>query len=324
MSPPSSEMTHKIQGIIPVMLTPFTDQGEIDYRGLERLIEWYLEKGADALFAVCQSSEMQFLTLGERAALGHFVVKQVAGRVPVIVSGHVSEDPFAQVEEMTAAAKTGADSIVLVTNRLDPKAKGTEAFRGNLDWLMERLPSDVPLGLYECPAPYRRLLTDEELKICIDSGRFVVLKDVSCDLATVKRRIVLAAESPLAIINANAAIAYDAMLAGSRGFTGVFTNVHPDLYRWLRISGQQHPELAEEINTFLVVAGVSEALGYPALAKMYHKRIGTFNSIRCRVITYDVREKFWALDAILDKIVAGTEAMRGKIAQLEHSNLGTK
>lgn len=64
MSPPSSEMTHKIQGIIPVMLTPFTDQGEIDYPGLERLIEWYLEKGADALFAVCQSSEMQFLTAG--------------------------------------------------------------------------------------------------------------------------------------------------------------------------------------------------------------------------------------------------------------------
>src|SRR5271168_836231 len=113
-------MTHKIEGIIPVMLTPFTDQGEIDYPGLERLIEWYLAKGADALFAVCQSSEMQFLTLGERTALGHFVVRQVAGRAPVIVSGHVSEDPFTQVEEMTAAAETGADGIVLVTNRLDP------------------------------------------------------------------------------------------------------------------------------------------------------------------------------------------------------------
>jgi 4-hydroxy-tetrahydrodipicolinate synthase len=49
---------------------------------------------------------------------------------------------------------------------------------------------------------------------------------------------------------------------------------------------------------------------------MYHQRIGTFNSVRCRVITYDIREKFWALDAVLDKIVSGTEAMRGKIARL--------
>ena len=35
-------MTPKIEGIIPVMLTPFTDQGDIDYPGLARLIEWYL------------------------------------------------------------------------------------------------------------------------------------------------------------------------------------------------------------------------------------------------------------------------------------------
>lgn len=181
---------------------------------------------------------------------------------------------------------------------------------------MERLPSDIPLGLYECPVPYRRLLTDEELKICIDSGRFVLLKDVYCDLATVKQRVASAKGSPLAIINANAAIAYDSMLAGARGFAGVFTNFHPDLYKWLRTSGPQHPELAEEINTFLVLAAFSEVLGYPALAKMYHQRIGTFNSISCRVITYDVHGKFWALDAVLDKIVAGTEAMRGKIAPL--------
>ncbi|MBV8174299.1 MAG: dihydrodipicolinate synthase family protein [Verrucomicrobia bacterium] len=309
-------MTRKIEGIIPVMLTPFTDEGEIDYPGLERLIEWYLDKGADALFAIAQSSEMQFLTLAERAALGHFVVKQVAGRVPVVVSGHISDDPFSQIEELTAAARTGADGIVLVTNHLDPAATGTETFRGNLEWLIERLPSDIPLGLYECPAPYRRLLSDEELKLCIDSGRFVLLKDVSCDLATVKRRVASAEGSPLAIINANAAIAYDAMLAGAGGFAGVFTNFHPDLYKWLRTSGPLNPELAEEINTFLVVAAVSEVLGYPALAKMYHQRIGTFNSIRCRVINYDIHEKFWALDAVLDKIVAGTEFMRGKIAPL--------
>jgi 4-hydroxy-tetrahydrodipicolinate synthase len=309
-------MTRKIEGIIPVMLTPFTDQGEIDYHGLERLIEWYLEKGADALFAIAQSSEMQFLTLAERTALGHFVVKQVAGRVPVVVSGHISDDPSDQIEELTAAAKTGADGIVLVTNRLDPKATGTKTFRDRLNTLMEQLPSDIPLGLYECPAPYRRLLSDEELKICIDSGRFVLLKDVSCDLATVKHRVAATERSALAIVNANAAIAYDAMLAGARGFAGVFTNFHPDLYKWLRTSGPQHPELAEEVNTFLVVAAVSEVLGYPALAKMYHQRIGTFNSIRCRVITYDVREKFWALDAVLDKIVAGTESMRGRIARL--------
>jgi 4-hydroxy-tetrahydrodipicolinate synthase len=79
-------------------------------------------QGADALFAIAQSSEMQFLTLAERAALGHFVVKQVAGRVPVVVSGHISDDPFSQIEELTAAARTGADGIVLVTTHRQASA----------------------------------------------------------------------------------------------------------------------------------------------------------------------------------------------------------
>ncbi len=306
----------KIEGIVPVMITPFTEAGEIDYGGLERLIEWYIANGADSLFAVCQSSEMQFLSIAERAALGQFVVKQAAGRVPVVVSGHISDDPYSQLEELTVAADSGADGVVLVTNHLDPKNRGTETFRGNLQWLLDRLPKDLPLGLYECPAPYRRLLSDDELRFCIDSGRFVLLKDVSCDLATVKRRVAMTAGTPFAILNANAAIAYDAMKAGSRGFNGVSTNFHPDLYKWLYTSGTKHPELADEVATFLVLAALAEAFGYPVLAKMYHQRIGTFASIKSRTITFDVRERFWALDAILDKVVAGTESMRAKIAAL--------
>ncbi|ACC73704.1 dihydrodipicolinate synthase family protein [Paraburkholderia phymatum] len=311
-----AKMNGPIEGIVPVMLTPFHDDGTIDYAGLERLIEWYLAKGSDALFAVAQSSEMQFLSLAERGALARFVVEKVAGRVPVVASGHISDDLDAQAEELRVAADSGAQGIVLVTNHLDPKREGSQTFLANLNRLLSKLPSDVPLGLYECPAPYRRLLTDDELKVCIDSGRFVMLKDVSCDLATVKRRVALAQGSPLKVLNANAAIAWDAMKAGSAGFNGVFTNFHPDLYQWLRSRSAEDEVLAEELSTFLVLAAVSEALGYPALAKMYHQRIGTFHSIRCRVIDYDVRERFWALDAVLDKIVAGTERFRERIAAL--------
>ncbi|WP_233809946.1 dihydrodipicolinate synthase family protein [Paraburkholderia sp. HP33-1] len=311
-----AKTTGPIEGIVPVMLTPFHDDGTIDYAGLERLIEWYLAKGSDALFAVAQSSEMQFLSLAERGALARFVVEKVAGRVPVVASGHISDDLDAQAEELRVAADSGAQGVVLVTNHLDPLREGSRTFLANLDRLLSKLPSDLPLGLYECPAPYRRLLTDDELKTCIDTGRFVMLKDVSCDLATVKRRVALAQGSPLKILNANAAIAWDAMKAGSAGFNGVFTNFHPDLYQWLRSRSAEDPVLAEELSTFLVVAAVSEALGYPALAKMYHQRIGTFDSIRCRVIDYDVRERFWALDAVLDKIVAGTERFRERIAAL--------
>ncbi|MGV1771949.1 dihydrodipicolinate synthase family protein [Agrobacterium vitis] len=305
-----------IQGIIPVMLTPFLEDGQIDYPGLERLIEWYVANGSGALFAVCQSSEMMFLSLDERMALGRFMVEKAAGRLPVVVSGHISDDLDKQIEELQAMSRVGADGLILVTNHLDPKKEGTAAFKATLDKLLSVLPEDLPLGLYECPAPYRRLLSDEELTYCAHTGRFIMLKDVSCDLDTVKRRLELTKGTPLKILNANAAIAWDAMKAGVPGFNGVFTNFHPDLYNWLWREGEKHPQLAEELATFLVLSAVSEALGYPALAKLYHQRVGTFDSIRCRVIDYDIRERFWALDAVLDKIIDGTEHFRNRIAKL--------
>jgi 4-hydroxy-tetrahydrodipicolinate synthase len=305
-------MPRAVSGIIPVMLTPFTDQGEVDYAGLERLTEWYLANGADALFAVCQSSEMQHLSLDERLAIARFVVRQAGGRVPVITSGHVSASLADQTRDLAAMAEVGADALVLVTNRLDTANQGTAAFRLALGSLLKTLPSDLPLGLYECPAPFRRLLSDEELRICLDTGRFVIMKDVSCDLATVKRRLEMANGSDFTLINANAAIAAPAMRAGSPGFCGVSTNLHPDLYAWLYRSPDT--ELARELESFLVTAALSEAFGYPALAKICHQRLGRLTSIRCRVIDYDVRERFWALDAIVDALMAGADSYRARIA----------
>lgn len=304
-----------INGIVPVMLTPFTADEQIDYPALAKLIDWYLEKGVDALFAVCQSSEMQFLSLQERVELARFVVQHVDGRIPVIASGHISDDIEAQKEELLAMAQTNIDALVLVTNHLDPRNEGSETFFATLNTLLDTLPKEVPLGLYECPAPYRRLLTDDEFSWCANSGRFVVLKDVSCDLPTVERRVKLAQGTPLNVINANAAIAWPAILAGSQGFSGVFTNFHPELYSWLWHHGKTQRELADELAIFLSLGAVTETLGYPKNAKIYHQRLGTFDDVTCRVNKDDVLTKFWGLTVILDQIRAGTELWQTRLAR---------
>jgi 4-hydroxy-tetrahydrodipicolinate synthase len=303
-----------VTGIIPVMLTPFHEDGSVDFDGLDRLTDWYLRNGADALFAVCQSSEMAFLTLEEKVAISRRVVSRVAGRIPVVASGHTSESPAAQHEELAAVAGTGVDAVVLVTSRLDPGNEGEATYRRRLDGLLSRLPGDLPLGLYECPWPYRRLLTDAELVAAARSGRFVVLKDVSCDLGIVTRRLALVAGTPLAIVNANAAIAFDAMKAGSQGFCGVFNNFHPDLYAWLHRHAEEDPALAEELASFLALSAMAENLGYPAVAKLFHQRLRTFASARCRAIDYDPGERFWALEPTLAIIASTADRFRQRIA----------
>lgn len=310
-------MTNRIRGVVPVMLTPFTNDDKVDFVGLEKLVEWYLEHGAGSLFAVCQSSEMQFLSLDERREISSFVVRQTRGRVPVVSAGHISESILDQIAELSTLAGTGVEALILVTNRIDPSNSGFEVFKENLQKLLAGIPSETPLGLYECPAPYRRLLSDDEIKLCRDTGRFVVLKDVSCNLEVVKRRIVLTEGTDFVIINANAAIAHDAMKAGSAGFAGVFTNIHPDLYAWLYLNKDLSDPLVQELRTFLALSANAESLGYPVLAKRYHQRLGTFASIASRSVTYDVHEKHWALEAVLDHIQAGTDAFRQHIG--DHS-----
>lgn len=98
------------------------------------------------------------------------------------------------------------------------------------------------------------------------------------------------------------------------GFTGVFTNFHPDLYKWMLTKSASSPALADELYVYLALSAMAEPMGYPKLAKLYHQRLGTFSCTDSRVINFDIRERFWALDALMDKIVEGTDHFRRRIA----------
>ena len=136
-------------GVWPVMLTPFTNENEIDYTCLKRLVDWYIENNVSGLFAVCQSSEMFFLSLQERVALAEAVKKYSDGRVQVIASGHVSESISSQIEEINAIAETGVDAVILITNRLAKQEENDDVWIKNLNKVLDKIDPDIPLGLYE-------------------------------------------------------------------------------------------------------------------------------------------------------------------------------
>ena len=75
------------------MISPFYEDGDTGWDGLENLIEWYIAHGAQSLFAVCQSSEMLFLSLAERRNLAIFTAKHIDGCIPVITSGKPLQTP---------------------------------------------------------------------------------------------------------------------------------------------------------------------------------------------------------------------------------------
>ena len=275
-------------GVYPVMLTPFTENNEVDYEALGKLIDWYIEKGVNGLFADCQSSEMFFLSLEERVKIGEFVKKHADGRVPVVTSGHISDSLEDQAKELTAIAGTGADAVILLTNRLAKENESDEVWLENLKKLLEMIPKDVPLGFYECPYPYKRIISPELLKWCADTGRFYFIKDTSCDIENMKAKLEVIKGTTLKLFNANTSTLLETLELGASGYSGVMANFHPELYVKLCNIYKEDPSKARKIADFLTVASLIERQVYPVNAKFYQKSIGNFNSIMTR--TRDIKE----------------------------------
>jgi len=255
-------------GCWPTMITPFTKDNKVDFKAVKALVDWYIERGCDGIFAVCQSSEMFFLTEQEKLDIAKAVVEASDSRVKVIASGHTADDHQAQIQQLGAMAQTGVDAVVLVANRMAKQDEGVTVFNANAEDIFSQLP-DVTFGLYECPYPYLRLLTDDFLASSAKSGNLIFLKDVSCSLEIEKRRVELVKGTGLALFNANTSTLLDSLIAGYQGYNGVMANFHIDIYKWMYRHFKDQPDLAREVSDFLTVTAITEARAYPVSAK-YH------------------------------------------------------
>ena len=265
----------------PVMVTLFTEDNQIDYSAMERLVEWYKDNGVDGLFAVCQSSEMFYLTLEERIKLARFVKEKVGSTMQVIASGHVSDKLEDQIEEIKQISATGIDAFVLVSNRLASEDESDEVFKENVEAIISAVP-DVPFGVYECPYPYKRLVSPKLLRWLADTNRFFFLKDTCCDAEQIKNRINAVKGTNLKIFNANTATLLESYRFGASGYSGVMANFHPDLYTWLFKNWQDQPERAEKMQAFLGMASMFELQQYPVNAKYNIVLEGIGESIHSR------------------------------------------
>jgi len=256
-------------GVWPTAITPFTDNGNLDIRALNALIEFYHQAGVTGVFGVCQSSEMFYMTRKERDQLARETMKAAEGKMPVILSGHVSDNPEEQADELNAMAALGPEAVVLVTNRLAADDENDDVWYTNLEKLIARLPDDMPLGFYECPHPYKRLFTPDLLSRCAATGRFGFLKDTCCEADMIKERMVALKGTSLKLFNANAATLLGSLRVGAAGYSGIMANFHPALYVGLCRDWEKNPDAAERLMDFLGPASVIETQCYPVNAK-YH------------------------------------------------------
>ena len=298
-------------GSFPTMITPYHDDNTVDYEAVKNITKWYIEQGCKGIFAVCQSSEMIYLSLEEKVNIAKTVVETVkeSGKdVSVVASGHTSDDVNAQVEELTAIAGTGVDAIVWVSNRLDLHNDGDDVWIKNAEHLLSRLPKDIAIGIYECPHPYKRLLTKKILDWCISTGRFTFIKDTCCDPDMLLDRLNQIKGTSVKLYNANSQTLLYTLRNGAAGFSGIMCNFHPDLYNWLVENYDKEPEKAEKIQNFLCLSSFLEVLAYPQTAKYHMNKCGVKMSLWSRSCDHKKFTKYQRM--IIDGLMDFEEDMR--------------
>lgn len=265
-------------GVYTTMITPYKKDGSVDLETAKKYVHWYHEHGCDGIFAICQSSEIFYLTLDERIALNKTVMETVkeieasGGRkMTVVSSGHVADSIEEQARELNAIVESGTDALILITNRLDIHNAGDDVWIANAEKLLSMLPEEVNLGLYECPYPYKRLVTDKILKWCLKTGRFYFMKDTCCDADEIKHRLEILKGSNFKLLNANGQTLLQSLRDGASGYCSIMANFHPELYVWL--CKNYNSEKAELLASFLSVSCFTEGgISYPLSAK-YHMNL---------------------------------------------------
>src|SRR4029078_4538900 len=156
-------MTNDEKKFVPVMITPFNLKAKVDLDVVSTLIDFYLASGVKGFFANCLSSEMFSISEDERLELTKHVVDYVNGRVPVVATGSFGFTIEDKAEFTKSIYDTGIDAVVLITGHYAKVDEADDVLLRNFE-KMFRLTGNIPLGLYECPAPYKRVLSAQVFK----------------------------------------------------------------------------------------------------------------------------------------------------------------
>lgn len=271
-------------GLWPVMLTPFGDDGTIDWAGVDALTTWYIDQGAAGLFACCLSSEMLHLYHEERYALARRVVATAAGRVPVIATGNFGGSLETQIESIRRMADTGVQAIVLLPNMLAPPDLGEDRLRAAVERVLHAAP-EVRLGLYECPKPTKRSLTPGFLAWAAATGRFTYHKDTSGDFAAISAKLDAVRGTALSFTTAHTPTALRSLRAGAAGLCPIAANYYPHLYA--RLWRERDDPSALTLQTRLTELEQIATPKYPLSAKHYLRLQGLPIGPRCRAVDLD-------------------------------------
>ena len=210
------------KGSIVALVTPFTEEGEIDFAVFDALIHWHIEAKTDAIVLCGITGESPTLTPEEHQAIITRGVLLAKGRVPIIAgTGCASTAMTLQLTEQ--AKKAGADACLVIVpycNRPTPQ--------GCLEHYRAISKLALPMIVYHHPSRTNVRLPVDTLKEILSLAHVVGIKEGSCDLALINE---LLKETQTPLFCGDDYLALAMMAQGAQGVISIVANVIPQQWK---------------------------------------------------------------------------------------------
>lgn len=134
------------EGSIVALITPFHEDGSVNFEKLEELVEWHIANETDGILVLGTTGESSTMTHQEDDDVVKCVIAKADGRIPIIV-GAGSNDSQTQLEKSVKYEKMGADGLLLISpyyNKANPR--GLEEH-----FLLSANAVNIPIILYNIP-----------------------------------------------------------------------------------------------------------------------------------------------------------------------------
>lgn len=233
-----------ITGSIVALVTPMKDNGEIDWVGLDKVVDFHLENGTDSIVAVGTTGESATLNCDEHCAVIKRVVERVNGRIPVI-AGTGANSTTEAIQLTREAKRVGVDACLLVTPYYNKPTQ--EGLFQHFKAIAEAV--DIPQILYNVPGRTACDMLPPTVLRLAEISNIVGIKEATGDLQRA-RLLIEKAPQGFAIYSGDDATAIEMIIAGGQGNISVTANVAPaEMAQMCRLGLEGKAEEARAIQT---------------------------------------------------------------------------
>ena len=232
------------KGLGIALVTPFTASGEVDYKAIQRLVEYQIQNGADFLCILATTGETPCLSAEEKNNIKKLVIETNRGRLPILM-GCGGNNTRAVVEEQKTSDWTGIDGVLSVCPFYNKPSQ--EGLYQHFKAIAEASP--LPVVLYNVPGRTGiNMKSETTVRLARDCDNIVAIKEASGSLEQVDE-IIKNKPERFDVISGDDALTFSMVASGAAGSISVIGNALPkEVSRMIRLEFRGEYESARTIH----------------------------------------------------------------------------